>query len=92
VVEASLVYQLVEWTLYGSAWLGTSGKGVDSPKNHMGQEGALGSSRLTPPVKPQRVCYKIDQAVEKPCSDILAHTPKVCKGIPSDQRVPSYQG
>jgi hypothetical protein len=36
------------------------GKGVDSPGNHMAQEGALGGSRLTPPVKPQRVRYKLD--------------------------------
>jgi hypothetical protein len=35
------------------------GKGVDSPKNHTVQEGALGGSRLTPPVKPQRVHYKL---------------------------------
>jgi hypothetical protein len=38
------------------------------------------------------VRYKLDEAIEKPCSDILTHTPEVCKGIPSDQLVPSYQG
>jgi hypothetical protein len=31
-------------------------------------------------------------SIEKPCSDILAHTPKMCKGILSDQWVPDYQG
>jgi hypothetical protein len=31
------------------------GKGVDSPKNHTAQEGALGGFGLTPPVKPQWV-------------------------------------
>jgi hypothetical protein len=31
------------------------GKGVDSPKNHTTQEGALGGFGLTPPVKPQWV-------------------------------------
>jgi hypothetical protein len=36
------------------------GKGVDSPKNHMVQEGSLGGSGLTPPVKLQRVRYKLD--------------------------------
>jgi hypothetical protein len=51
----------------------------------MTQEGALGGSRLTPLVKPQGVRYKLEEAIEKPCSDILAHTPKVCKGILSDQ-------
>jgi hypothetical protein len=56
------------------------------------QEGALGCSGLTLPVKPQRVRYKLEEAIEKPCSDILAHTPEVCRGIPSDQRMPGYQG
>jgi hypothetical protein len=31
-------------------------------------------------VKPQRVCYKLGKTIEQPCSDVLAHTPKVCKG------------
>jgi hypothetical protein len=35
---------------------------------------------------------KLGKAIEKPCSDVLAHNPKVCKGILSDQQVPSYQG
>jgi hypothetical protein len=67
-------------------------KGVDSSENHTVQEEALGSSGLTPPVKPQWVCYKLEEAIEKPYSDILAQTPEVCKGIPSDQWVPAYQG
>jgi hypothetical protein len=31
-------------------------------------------------VKPQRVCCKLGKTIEQPCSDVLAHTPKVCKG------------
>jgi hypothetical protein len=31
-------------------------------------------------VKPQRVCYKLGKTIEQPCSDVLAHTVKVCKG------------
>jgi hypothetical protein len=31
-------------------------------------------------VKPQRVCYKLGKTIEQPCSDVLAHTPEVCKG------------
>jgi hypothetical protein len=58
----------------------------------MTQEGALGGSRLTPLVKPRWVRYKLDFAIEKPCSDILAHTPEVYKGIRSDQWMPGYQG
>jgi hypothetical protein len=68
------------------------GKGVDSPENHTAQEGSLGCFGLAPPVKPQRVCYKQEEAIEKPCSDILAHTPEVCKGILLDQWMPGYQG
>jgi hypothetical protein len=65
---------------------------VHSLENHTAQDGALGGSRLTPLVKPKWVCYKLEEAIEKPCSDILAHTPELCKVIPSDQRVPGYQG
>jgi hypothetical protein len=68
------------------------GKGVDSPENHTVQEGGLGGSGLTAPVKPQRVCCKLEEAIEKPCNHILAHTPEVCKGIPSDQWMPGDQG
>jgi hypothetical protein len=31
-------------------------------------------------VKPQRVCCKLGKIIEQPCSDVLAHTPEVCKG------------
>jgi hypothetical protein len=58
----------------------------------MAQEGALDGSVLTPPVKPQWVRYKLEEIIEKHYSDILAHTPEVCKGISSDQRMPGYQG
>jgi hypothetical protein len=68
------------------------GKGADSPENHTVQEGALGGSGLTPVVKPQRVRCKLEEAIETPCSDILAHTPEMCKGTPSDQLMLGYQG
>jgi hypothetical protein len=35
---------------------------------------------------------KLEEAIEKPCSDIPAHTLEVCKGIPSDKWVPGSQG
>jgi thiamine monophosphate kinase len=35
---------------------------------------------------------KLEEAIEKPCSDALAHTLEVCKGIPPDQQVPYCQG
>jgi hypothetical protein len=31
-------------------------------------------------VKPQRLCCKLGKAIEQPCSDVLVHTPEVCKG------------
>jgi hypothetical protein len=31
-------------------------------------------------VKPERVHCKLGKTVEQPCSDVLAHTPEVCKG------------
>jgi hypothetical protein len=31
-------------------------------------------------VKPHRVRCKLGKTIEQPCSDVLAHTPKVCKG------------
>jgi hypothetical protein len=31
-------------------------------------------------VKPQRVRYKLGEAIEQPCSDVLSHTLEVCKG------------
>jgi hypothetical protein len=34
---------------------------------------------LTLAVKPQWVCYKLDETIEQSCSDFLAHTLKVCK-------------
>jgi hypothetical protein len=34
---------------------------------------------LTLAVKPQLVCYKIDEIIEQSCSDFLAHTLEVCE-------------
>jgi hypothetical protein len=31
-------------------------------------------------VKPQWVCCKLGKTIEQPCSNVLAHTPEVCKG------------
>jgi hypothetical protein len=31
-------------------------------------------------VKPQRVCCKLGKTIEHPYSDVLAHTPEVCRG------------
>jgi hypothetical protein len=35
---------------------------------------------LTLVVKPQWVCCKLDETIEQPYSDWLAHTLEVCKG------------
>jgi hypothetical protein len=31
-------------------------------------------------VKPQRVCCKLGKTIKQPCSDVLVHTPELCKG------------
>jgi hypothetical protein len=31
-------------------------------------------------MKPQRLCCKLWETIEQPCSDVLPHTPEVCKG------------
>jgi hypothetical protein len=31
-------------------------------------------------VKPQRVCCKLEETIQQPYSDVIAHTPEVCKG------------
>jgi hypothetical protein len=36
--------------------------------------------------------HKLEETIEKSCTDVLARTPKVCKGIPSDQRELGYKG
>jgi hypothetical protein len=43
-------------------------------------------------VKTQWVHYKLEETIEKSCSDFLAHTSEVCKGIPSVQWVSNCQG
>jgi hypothetical protein len=35
---------------------------------------------------------KLEEAIEKSCSDVLAHIPEVCKSIPSNKWVPGCQG
>jgi hypothetical protein len=40
-------------------------------------------------VKPQQVCYKLWETIKQPCSDVLAHTLKVCKGAHLYNRYPA---
>jgi hypothetical protein len=40
-------------------------------------------------VKPQRVRCKLGKTIEQPCSDVLAHTPEVCKGTRLYNRYPA---
>jgi hypothetical protein len=35
---------------------------------------------LTLAMKPQWVDYKVDETIEQPCGDCLAHSSEVCKG------------
>jgi hypothetical protein len=42
-------------------------------------------------VKPQRVRYKLGKTIEQPYSDVLAHTPEVCKGTHLYNRYPAIK-
>jgi hypothetical protein len=42
-------------------------------------------------VKPQRVRCKLGKTIEQPCSDVLAHTPEVCKGTRLYNRYPAIE-
>jgi hypothetical protein len=45
---------------------------------HKAQEGFWVGAMLTLVVKPQWVCYKLDEIIEQSCSYLLAHTLEVC--------------
>jgi hypothetical protein len=47
---------------------------------------------LTLTVKPQWVCYKLDETIEQPFSDYLAHTSEVCKGARWYNEYLAFQG
>jgi hypothetical protein len=51
----------------------------------------LVGAMLTLTVKPQWVCYKLDETIEQPCSDFLAHTSEVCKGARQYNEYPAFQ-
>jgi hypothetical protein len=34
----------------------------------------------TPLVKPKWVRHRLEETIEQPCSNVLAHNPEVCKG------------
>jgi hypothetical protein len=42
-------------------------------------------------VKPQQVRCKLGKTIKQPCSDVLAHTPKVCKGTRLYNGYPAIQ-
>jgi hypothetical protein len=42
-------------------------------------------------VKPQRVHCKLEKTIEQPCSDVLVHTPEVCKGTHLYNKSPTIQ-
>jgi hypothetical protein len=47
---------------------------------------------LTLALKPQWVCYKLDETIEQSCSDFLAHTLEVCKGAHRYNEYSAIQG
>jgi hypothetical protein len=72
VVEANLTYQSVErveWTLYESIWLGMSGLCCE---NHTTQEGGL-VIWIDTSGETSVGTLKLDEDIEKSCSDPSAH-------------------
>jgi hypothetical protein len=66
---------------------------VESTKNHMAQVGALVGSWTNDTSGETSVGTRmLDETIEKPYSDFLAYTMKVCKGTPSVQRVSGCKG
>jgi hypothetical protein len=62
-------------------------------ETHKAQEGGFWwGEMLTLVVKPQWVCYKLDETIENPCSNFLAHISEVCKGILYVQRISGCKG
>jgi hypothetical protein len=47
---------------------------------------------LIPTMKPQWVRYKLDENIEQPYSDLLAHTSEVCKGAHQYNKYLAIQG
>jgi hypothetical protein len=47
---------------------------------------------LTLVVKPKWVHYKLDETIQQPCSDFLAHTSKLCKGAHRYNEYSDFQG
>jgi hypothetical protein len=58
-------------------WDGVGKAAMAEPTRH--KRGFWVGSMLTLAVKPQWVRCKLDETIEQPCSDILAHTLEVCK-------------
>jgi hypothetical protein len=65
-------------------------KGVDAPETTQCKRGPWRSG-LPPPMKPQWACYKLGETIEQPCSDVLSHTPEVCKGAHLSNKYPAIQ-
>jgi hypothetical protein len=47
---------------------------------------------LTLVVKPQWLRYKLDETIEQPCSDFLAHSSELCKGAHRYNEYSAFQG
>jgi hypothetical protein len=57
--------------------------GLVIANTHKAQEGGFWwGAMLTLAMKPQWICYKLDETIEKPCSDLLAiHQRKCIHGV-----------
>jgi hypothetical protein len=71
-------------------WDGVGEAMMAEPKRH--KRGFWVGAMLTPMVKPQWVCYKLDETIEQSCNDFLAHTLEVCKGARRYNEYSAIQG
>jgi hypothetical protein len=99
-----VAYQLAVWGrcngrttgMFSEAMMAEPWDGVGTAVmagNHKAQEGGFWvGAMLTLAVKPQWVCYKLNQTIEQPCSDFLAHTSEMCKGAHRYNEYLAFQG
>jgi hypothetical protein len=59
--------------------VGWCGQSCDGWNSQGTRGGFWVGAMLTLAVKPQLVCYKLDETIEQSCSNFLAHTLEVCK-------------
>jgi hypothetical protein len=78
----------LQWLIHGIVWVQLRWL---EPLRH--KRGFWVGAMLTLVVKPQWVCYMLDETIEQPCSDFPStRTSKVCKGARRYNEYSTFQG